>query len=163
MPVVYDFFNVCEGPTGEGRSRAPARRVRDGRSPAIAQRARDVRPGGLLDLREREGVARVRTLRYPAGDILVVSGLPGGGKSTLMRRGAGARLIGSQDVRLRWERRTSGLLPYAAYRPLVRIAHYAGLWQAVRSGASVVVHGCGTGGCIPCCSMCRSGSPGRAG
>jgi hypothetical protein len=76
---------------------------------------------------QREGTARVRTLCYPPGDILVVSGLPGGGKSWLRR-----------------ERRMAGLLPYAAYRPLVRITHYAGLRQAVRSGASVVVHDRGT-------------------
>jgi hypothetical protein len=98
----------------------------------------------LLDLREREGASRVRALRFPAGDILVVSGLPGGGKSTLMRRGRGAALIDSQDVRLRWERRMPGRLPYPVYRPLVRIAHYAGLWRAVRSGASLIVHDCGT-------------------
>ena len=36
------------------------------------------------------------------------------------------------------------LLPYAVYRPLVRLAHYAGLRRALRSGASVVVHDCGT-------------------
>ena len=35
-------------------------------------------------------------------------------------------------------------LPYAVYRPLVRIAHYAGLRRALRSGESVVVHDCGT-------------------
>lgn len=36
------------------------------------------------------------------------------------------------------------LLPYAVYRPLVRIAHYAGLRRALRSGLGVVVHDCGT-------------------
>jgi predicted kinase len=98
------------------------------------------RPRRLTDLR---GLA-VRTLSYPAGDVLVVSGLPGGGKSTLMLRATGARLIDSQDVRLRWAARMPRLLPYAVYRPLVRIAHYAGLRRALRSGDSVVVHDCGT-------------------
>jgi hypothetical protein len=37
-----------------------------------------------------------------------------------------------------------GPLPYGLYRPLVRIAHYAVLWRALRSGASLVVHDCGT-------------------
>lgn len=100
-----------------------------------------VRPGRrLTDLRGRA----VRTLSYPAGDVLVVSGLPGGGKSTLMRRASGARLIDSQDVRLRWAARMPRRLPYAVYRPLVRIAHYAGMRRALRSGESVVVHDCGT-------------------
>jgi predicted kinase len=103
-----------------------------------------VRPRRLLDLRQWKSATQVRILQYPAGDILVVSGLPGGGKSTLMRRGEGARLVDSQDVRLRWERRMPRLLPYAVYRPLVRIAHYTGLWRVVRSGASVVVHDSGS-------------------
>ncbi|MCZ4121485.1 AAA family ATPase [Streptomyces sp. H39-S7] len=96
------------------------------------------------------------TLRYPAGDVLVVSGLPGSGKSTLMRRavdereatgtgGSGAvRRIDSQDVRLHWEALMPALLPYAAYRPLVRLDHYARLRRALRTGASLVVHDCGS-------------------
>lgn len=114
---------------------APARKaLREGRA---------VRPHRLLDL--RQGRRAVRTLRYPQGDVLVVSGLPGGGKSTLMRRAAGgARLIDSQDVRERWQARVPRLVPYALYRPLVRIAHYTGLWRALRSGDSVVLHDCGT-------------------
>lgn len=98
------------------------------------------RPRPLTDLRERA----VHTLNYPAGDVLVVSGLPGGGKSTLMRRATGARLVDSQEVRLRWAARMPARLPYALYRPLVRIAHYAGMRRALRSGESVVVHDCGT-------------------
>ncbi|MGR8008130.1 AAA family ATPase [Streptomyces hypolithicus] len=88
-----------------------------------------------------------RSLAFAAGDLVVVSGLPGSGKSTLIRRTAGAagvRRIDSQDVRERWAARMPGLLPYALYRPLVRAAHYAGLRRALRSGESVVVHDCGT-------------------
>ncbi|MGW0397248.1 AAA family ATPase [Streptomyces sp. NPDC003002] len=102
-----------------------------------------------------EGRARVRDLRGPGirvpqhltfaeGDIVVVSGLPGGGKSTLIKRAAAGGGIDSQDVRERWERRMPAALPYAVYRPLVRAAHYRGLWRTLRSGASVVVHDCGT-------------------
>ncbi|MFD8964152.1 AAA family ATPase [Streptomyces sp. NPDC059568] len=83
-------------------------------------------------------------LAFTAGDLVVVSGLPGSGKSTLIRRAAEGGGIDSQDARDRWERRLPGGLPYAVYRPLVRIAHYAGLRRALRSGESAVVHDCGT-------------------
>ncbi|MET9884424.1 AAA family ATPase [Streptomyces sp. NPDC006430] len=100
--------------------------------------------GGLVrDLRGREAHGP-QWLGFAEGDIVVVSGLPGGGKSTLIKRAAQDRGIDSQDVRERWERRMPDLLPYTAYRPLVRIAHYWGLWRTLRSGASAVVHDCGT-------------------
>lgn len=120
-------------PPNAWRTRAPG-------APARARR--------LVDL--RGGAGQVRRLSYPSGDVLVVSGLPGGGKSTLMRRatrvaGSGdVLLVDSQDVRQRWARRMPRRTPYTLYRPLVRVAHYAGLWRALRSGASVVVHDCGT-------------------
>jgi predicted kinase len=101
---------------------------------------------GVLDLRGRTaGVPP--DMRWPAGHRVVVSGLPGSGKSTLMRRVAAVdgRLvrIDSQDVRETWSRRLPPRLPYAVYRPLVRAAHYTRLWRALRSEASVVVHDCG--------------------
>ncbi|MEU3185600.1 AAA family ATPase [Streptomyces sp. NPDC006923] len=102
------------------------------------------RPAPLVrDLRARDGRGPTG-LAFAAGDIVVVSGLPGSGKSTLIRRAAAGGGIDSQDARDRWERRLPGRLPYAVYRPLVRIAHYAGLRRALRSGESVVVHDCGT-------------------
>ena len=85
-----------------------------------------------------------RDLDFAAGEVVVVSGLPGSGKSTLIRRAAREHGIDSQDTRDRWAATLPGLLPYALYRPLARAAHYAGLWRALRSGGSVVVHDCGT-------------------
>lgn len=99
--------------------------------------------------RDLRGTAATRTLRFPAGDRIVVSGLPGSGKSTLIRRTVAVdhesiSRIDSQDARERWEQRLPGWMPYVVYRPLVRVAHYASLCAALASGASVVVHDCGT-------------------
>ncbi|CAM5413446.1 AAA family ATPase [Streptomyces californicus] len=52
--------------------------------------------------------------------------------------------VDSQDTRNHWTAALPPLLPYAVYRPLVRAAHYLGLRTLLRSGASVVVHDCGT-------------------
>lgn len=114
-----------------------------------------LRPGRRAEVVDLRGEGRARgavELRFPAGDLVVVSGLPGSGKSTLMHRvvppldgrGALVHRIDSQDVRERWERGRLRRLPYALYRPLVRAAHYLALRRALRSGDSVVVHDCGT-------------------
>ncbi|KUO07715.1 AAA family ATPase [Streptomyces sp. DSM 15324] len=96
----------------------------------------------VRDLRERAGHSPHGLLFGPR-DLVVVTGLPGSGKSTLMRRAVRGAAIDSQDTRDRWDARAP-LLPYAVYRPLVRLAHFAGLRRALRSGEGVVVHDCGT-------------------
>ncbi|MGW8379606.1 AAA family ATPase [Actinacidiphila sp. SB3-2] len=120
-----------------------------GPEPAVpAPRAAPAAPFPAAERRDLRGTAPDGVLRFAAGDRLVVSGLPGSGKSTLMRRtlalGDAVRRIDSQDMRERWEHRMPDWLPYGMYRPFVRLAHFAGLRGALASGASVVVHDCGT-------------------
>ncbi|MFF2025094.1 AAA family ATPase [Streptomyces sp. NPDC058171] len=120
------------------QSGAPAAQVCGGRATGVVR-----------DLRERAGRGP-HALRFAPGDLVVVSGLPGSGKSTLMSRTVraddvpAAVRIDSQDTRDRWTRRMPGVLPYGLYRPLVRLAHFTALRRALRSGSSVVVHDCGT-------------------
>ena len=97
----------------------------------------------VRDLRDRAGRSPHGLLFGPR-DLVVVTGLPGSGKSTLMHRTVQGIRIDSQDTRDRWDARLARLLPYAVYRPLVRLAHYAGLRRALRAGEGVVVHDCGT-------------------
>ncbi|MFI6036355.1 AAA family ATPase [Streptomyces sp. NPDC051315] len=97
----------------------------------------------VRDLRDRAGHSPHGLLFGPR-DLVVVTGLPGSGKSTLMKRTVTGLRVDSQDTRDRWDARMPRFLPYALYRPLVRLAHYAGLRRALRSGEGVVVHDCGT-------------------
>ncbi|MET7287467.1 AAA family ATPase [Streptomyces sp. NPDC005573] len=97
----------------------------------------------VRDLRGRAG-GSPHTLRFGPRDLVVITGLPGSGKSTLMRRTVPGPRVDSQDARDRWDARAPRLLPYALYRPLVRLAHYTGLNRALRAGEGVVVHDCGT-------------------
>ncbi|MFJ4786890.1 AAA family ATPase [Streptomyces sp. NPDC088794] len=113
-------------------------------APAPARERCAERPAPVVrDLRDRSGRSP-HALLFGPRDLVVITGLPGSGKSTLMRRAVKGIRIDSQDARDRWDTRASRFLPYAVYRPLVRLAHYAGLGRALRAGAGVVVHDCGT-------------------
>ncbi|GLX51789.1 ATP-binding protein [Streptomyces hygroscopicus subsp. hygroscopicus] len=112
---------------------------------SLAARERGAaRPVSVVrDLRGRAAPGP-RVLRFGPRDVVVLTGLPGSGKSTLMRRAVTARRVDSQDTRARFAARLPRLLPYALYRPLVRAAHYLGLRRALRTAQGLVVHDCGT-------------------
>lgn len=137
-------------PEGSGAPAVPGVPVAPGvpAEPAEpAERAGGVlRPRGVHDLRQRPGAAPVRpgALHYRADDLLVVSGLPGSGKSTLMRRCVRAPVVDSQQVREEYAARMPARIPYFVYRPLVRFAHYRRLRRAILTGGPLAVHDCGT-------------------
>ncbi|MEV0294016.1 AAA family ATPase [Nocardia sp. NPDC050710] len=118
--------------------------------------ARVITPDAVHDLRGHP----VDELRYPTTAAVIFAGVPGAGKSTALRlffgataeaeappRGPeGAIVLDSHHARNRWRRRL-GWLPYPLWRPVVHIAHYAGIRTALRDGTGpVVIHDCATFG-----------------
>ena len=100
-------------------------------------------PRGVLDLRGREDVPD--TLYYPAGAAIVVSGLPGSGKSTALHRWRDAApVIDPRTTHVACERAMPGWLPYAVYRPWARLRHFRWLRSTARGGGSFLVHDCGS-------------------
>lgn len=115
-----------------------------GQPSALARGRRADRPAPVVrDLRDRAGRSP-HALLFGPRDLVVITGLPGSGKSTLMHRAVTGHRVDSQDTRDRWDARVPRSVPYALYRPLVRLAHYAALRGALRTGEGVVVHDCGT-------------------
>ncbi|MGW2022091.1 AAA family ATPase [Streptomyces decoyicus] len=101
-----------------------------------------LRPRGLVDLRGPGDIPA--RLSYPAGAVVVVSGLPGSGKSTLLRRwSAAAAVIDPRVVHVACEAAMPTRLPYAVYRPWARWRYFRWLRTAVRDGESLLVHDCG--------------------
>jgi len=97
------------------------------------------------------------SLRYPAGSLVILTGLPGAGKTTLLRRlyaldgteavpvtVGEATVIDSMQSRLRWAGRL-GWAPKPVRTGVVFATHLWRIRAAVRSGRSVVAHnrGCG--------------------
>ncbi len=96
-------------------------------------------------------------LRYPAGSLVILTGLPGAGKSTLLTRlygltgterapvtAGGATVIDSMQSRLRWAvplRRA----PKPVRTAVVFLTHLWRIHAALRDGRSVIAHnrGCG--------------------
>ncbi|MGW7018408.1 AAA family ATPase [Streptomyces decoyicus] len=107
-----------------------------------AQEESALRPRGLVDLRGSGDIPA--RLSYPAGAVVVVSGLPGSGKSTLLRRwSTAAAVIDPRVVHVACEAAMPARLPYAMYRPWARWRYFRWLRTAVRDGESLLVHDCG--------------------
>jgi energy-coupling factor transporter ATP-binding protein EcfA2 len=98
-----------------------------------------------------------RELRYPAGALVMVAGLPGAGKSTLLARlfplaGDETRPVAVGNVRVidsvqarNWSRRyLGGLPPPRLLIPLVYVMHVWRIARALFAGRSVVAHTRGT-------------------
>lgn len=110
-----------------------------------------------LTVREPHEVpAAARELRYPAGALVMVTGLPGAGKSTLLARlfplagdetrpvaVGGVRVIDSVQAR-NWWRRYLRALPPRLLIPLVYVTHVWRIARALVAGESVVAHTRGT-------------------
>ncbi|MFE2477985.1 AAA family ATPase [Streptomyces sp. NPDC059389] len=100
-------------------------------------------PRGLVDLRGKGGGPVL--MSYPAGAVVVVSGLPGSGKSTLLRRWSGAAPVVDPRVsHVACEAVMPAWLPYAVYRPWARLRHFRWLCAEARSGGPLLVHDCGS-------------------
>ncbi|SDM94865.1 AAA family ATPase [Allokutzneria albata] len=90
-----------------------------------------------------------RTRRAPAvftvggRDLVLLAGLPGAGKSELLRRATVppyVTVLDSDQIR-RPLRDALGPVPYRLYRPIVHIAHHARLvWHALTAPGAVIVH-----------------------
>ncbi|WP_307817793.1 AAA family ATPase [Nocardia acididurans] len=116
--------------------------------------ARIVIPDRVHDLRGNP----IDELRYPASAAVIITGVPGAGKSTALRKlfglssegvepavsAAGAILLDSQHARNSWQRRL-GALPYPLWLPIVHVTHYARIRRALQDSAGpVIIHDCGT-------------------
>ncbi|MEV7024730.1 AAA family ATPase [Kitasatospora sp. NPDC093558] len=99
---------------------------------------------GVVDLRGADGPGFA--VRYPAGAVVVVSGLPGAGKSTLLRRWSadGVAVVDPRAVHEACEAVMPAWLPYAVYRPWARPRHALLLRSSVRRGGPLLVHDCGS-------------------
>jgi energy-coupling factor transporter ATP-binding protein EcfA2 len=101
-------------------------------------------------------MAPAEDLRYPAGSLVLLAGLPGAGKSTLLARlyrvhgdetgpvtADGVRVIDSRQSR-NWWARYLGPVPPRMRTPLVHVTHVWRIARALLQGHGVLAHTRGT-------------------
>jgi predicted kinase len=101
-------------------------------------------------------MAPTEDLRYPAGSLVLLAGLPGAGKSTLLARlyrahgdetgpvtADGVRVIDSRQSR-NWWARYLGPVPPRIRTPLVHATHVWRIARALLEGHGVLAHTRGT-------------------
>ncbi|WP_433167221.1 AAA family ATPase [Kribbella sp. CA-247076] len=88
-------------------------------------------------------------LRFPQDSVVVLAGIPGAGKTTLLRRlfpvggdHQGVQVFDSERLRAQWMP-VLGVVPYAAWRPLLHLAYYVKALSAMRTGP-MLLHDCAT-------------------
>jgi predicted kinase len=69
-------------------------------------------------------------------DVVVVAGLPGAGKTTLVA--SEPRALDSDDIRDAWAPRLAPL-PYPLWRPVVHARHWIAIWRTLKRPEGVVV------------------------
>ncbi|WP_308012526.1 AAA family ATPase [Saccharopolyspora sp. 6T] len=83
-------------------------------------------------------------LRAPRRALVVLAGLPGAGKSTVLHKlvaPPGTVVLDSEQVRARLKALLPDAVPYRWYRPLVHAVHRSRIaWYCLRSRGRVVAH-----------------------
>lgn len=99
---------------------------------------------------------------YPAGAAVLVAGLPGAGKSTLVARagGGGHRVLDTDPRRVAWARRLPGI-PYGCWRPAMHAAHLVAAWGALGRPGGLVFTEPGTRRIVRAAFLRRAASAGR--
>jgi predicted kinase len=104
------------------------------------------------DQPENPEPARALRLELPRRAFIVVGGMPGAGKSTMLHRLRDTSPRGRfsvrdpEDIRLRWERVLGGRRHYRLWRPLVYVEHYVRLLAALPGGRTIILHDTATRG-----------------
>lgn len=84
------------------------------------------------------------TVRIGRRSLVVLAGLPGAGKSTVLRKLRGTAdvaTLDSEQVRAKLRRVLPTRLPYRYYRPLVHLVHRTRIaWRCLRAPGPVVAH-----------------------
>jgi len=100
-----------------------------------------------LEAPERDVPAGPAVLRLPPAALLVVAGVPGADKTTLLSRidAPGSLVLDPEPIRARFQR-LLGRAPYPAWRPLVHAGHFLRVLAALPGPAGLIVHDTGTRG-----------------